>query len=294
MSNTHHVCFSGSLACSGPNPCKTCFDLVNHHVIAFAMQHAGMTLEQGRVLFQWIEEGWKRLHLQMMQDPNIAQRALDTSRVRIEPLPAPMTAPFAAPPMAPAGSPMAPMTFPMTPLPSNAPVPAPAPAQAIIAPQVPSFDPSALGEMSPFDPRLIMLLAPMIQAAMQQQMQQAAEEQEEQEEQEQEQEQEEVQALPALGFQPAAPPAIISFPEPVAHAEVMTAPAIADVPSQKPVAALQRSNGNGVAVTRSELNARTEMTVEDIMSLGSPLVDTSASADAVEPAEPALNGASTT
>ena len=86
MNNTHHVCFSGELACSGANPCPLCQDVVNKHVLVFAMQKT-LTVEQGKRFFQWYEEGWRLLRQHMMADPEVAARAFDTSRVRLDPPP---------------------------------------------------------------------------------------------------------------------------------------------------------------------------------------------------------------
>lgn len=53
-----HICFSGSLECSGCNPCIPCVDQVRHNIIPFAMMHflnhvnqttGGMTFSQEQV-----------------------------------------------------------------------------------------------------------------------------------------------------------------------------------------------------------------------------------------------------
>lgn len=101
--NTHHVCFSASLACSGVNPCRLCLDAMNKYVLGPAMRQAGIPVDQGRVFWHYYIELFDRLHAQMGQDPQVAARSLDLSRVRIEPASPPLpqvqatVAPFPVP-----------------------------------------------------------------------------------------------------------------------------------------------------------------------------------------------------
>lgn len=83
--NTHHVCFSSSLACSGANPCRLCLNVITENVLPTAMAQARITEEQALLFFQGYEEGWRRLHAQMMQDPAVQESSLDLSRVTIGP-----------------------------------------------------------------------------------------------------------------------------------------------------------------------------------------------------------------
>lgn len=304
MSNTHHVCFSGSLACSGPNPCRTCFDLVNQHVVAFAMQQSGMTLEQGNVFFSWIKEGWRRLHTQMMQDPNIAQRALDVTRIRIDPPPG-MAPQMAPPPPAPMASstrmaPLVPMAFPpMTPrvAPPAAPMPSAPTTQMApfgqLPPEMMAGAPWDGSTPPPFDPRLLLMIASMLQ-----QVQQAA--QEEEARQEQHAEGDDAAAAPPFDHRaftsftaPLSPQPSFVFPEPVLHAEKLPMRgAAADVvapaalappapfaaalaaPARSPARPVHGSlDANGTARAVSPEPVRTEMTVEDVMLMATPLAD---------------------
>ena len=279
--NTHHVCFSGSLACSGSNPCETCNDVVNQHVLAFAMQGAGLTLDQGKTLFAWIKEGWRRLHLQMMQDPNISQRALDVSRVRIDP-----PSPGLHAPVTPAASaPQAPLpTMPFHSAPANVSVPAaatspsptphlqhealglaPLPQQGRPFPdgnglpqnphpfaEMMGIDPSAA-----FDPRLLMMLAPMIQEMMQQAAQ--------------------APAFAPQAFieaaQAAPPPTVMAFPEPASAPPPAVPSALMPAPSPLPAPEVplppRAAPARALAEPRASRSNPDEMTVEDVMSLAS-------------------------
>ena len=317
--NTHHVCFSGSLACSGVNPCETCFNFVNQHVLAYAMQQFPMSIEQGRHFFQLVEVGWKRLHVQMMNDPNVQQRALDVSRVRIEPLapPAPVAAPTVGTPMfdprmMPFASPPPPAPAAPPPSPTHAPsgfgpqplaniyeaaraqttLPAPAESrQEAPSPMEGEVDPEAMMAVLMSNPQFLMAVMPMMMQAMMpmmqgmpMQMMQGMPMPRESYPQEQ----------PTVDAQPAAPPAI-AFPDVITHTPFVTVPVV-PAPSAQP----QTQTESPTRVTQSEaLGAApkiapplmTEMTVDDVMMLASPVevAAKSASADVAE----TLNGAST-
>lgn len=92
---THHVCYEGTLACSGCNPCIHCLEVVNREVLAYAMRRTTEVIAQARgsqgvvavaeldtqnfwaVFYGHYGEGWKRLHTAMMNDPKVAERAYD-------------------------------------------------------------------------------------------------------------------------------------------------------------------------------------------------------------------------
>lgn len=78
--NTHHVCFSNDLACSGANPCRSCRDVVERYVLVLAMKET-LTLEQGGRFFQAYERCWAALFAHMQRDPEVARRAVDVSRL---------------------------------------------------------------------------------------------------------------------------------------------------------------------------------------------------------------------
>ena len=92
---THHVCYEGTLACSGCNPCAHCLDVVNREVLAQAMRRTTEAIAQARgpkgvvgveeldtrnfwaVFYGFYGEGWRNLHTAMMSDPKVAERAYD-------------------------------------------------------------------------------------------------------------------------------------------------------------------------------------------------------------------------
>ena len=92
---THHVCYEGTLACSGCNPCQHCSAVVNREVLAQAMRRTTDVISQARgpqgvvsvaeldaqnfwaVFWGYYVEGWRNLHGTMMNDPKVAERAYD-------------------------------------------------------------------------------------------------------------------------------------------------------------------------------------------------------------------------
>lgn len=159
---THHVCLSGELACSGCNKCPACLDLWDREVLAQAMQKTTQTVIQARgmdgsisvreldaqnfwaVFFGHYKEAIRTLHVNMMNDPQIAQHyAFDLSRIPAwvfasEPEPLRAFVPPAQPQAAPAYPPQAAPYQPQAALyqPQAAPVypPQAAPYQASAAP----------------------------------------------------------------------------------------------------------------------------------------------------------------
>ena len=119
---THHVCYEGTLACSGCNPCPHCLDVVNREVLAQAMRKTTEAIVQVRgpkgvvsveeldtrnfwaVFFRFYGEAWVDLHnVKMMNDPKVAERAYDLRNIpgftltgRYVP---PVIAPVVAPPV---------------------------------------------------------------------------------------------------------------------------------------------------------------------------------------------------
>ena len=305
--NTHHVCFSGSLACSGVNPCETCFNFVNQHVLAYAMQQFPMTIDQGRAFFRLIEDGWKRLHVQMMNDPNVQQRALDVSRVRIDPLPPPpppvMTdprrMPFAAPPLPPP----VPSGFGPQPLANiheaaRVQGPPPAPAEPGLDASrltgghaaTPDLDPEAMMAALVSHPQFIMAMMPMMMQAMQMQMPMMQGMQMPMMQGMQmppSEETEEVTAKREAAQLPASPGN--AFPDDFTHVAPIAAPP-PPPPPEAPAPTAATSNSDALAVAPPKVSAplMTEMTVEDVMLLASPFEAKVAPADVVE----TLNGAS--
>lgn len=75
MSN-HHFCFSGSLSCSGCNPCEACAEHVRRLVLPVAMISGGFnqSREQAGAFFQGYNHGWQRFLDAMMRDPNLSSR----------------------------------------------------------------------------------------------------------------------------------------------------------------------------------------------------------------------------
>ena len=92
---THHVCYEGTLACSGCNPCQHCLAVVNREVLAQAMRRTTEVIAQARgpqgvvavaeldaqnfwaVFWGYYGEGWRRLHDAMLNDSKVAERAYD-------------------------------------------------------------------------------------------------------------------------------------------------------------------------------------------------------------------------
>ena len=92
---THHVCYEGTLACSGCNPCAHCLDVVNREVLAQAMRRTTEAIAQARgpegivqvkeldtrnfwaVFYGYYGEAWRNLHAAMMSDPKVSERAYD-------------------------------------------------------------------------------------------------------------------------------------------------------------------------------------------------------------------------
>lgn len=75
MSSTHHICYSGSLGCSGCNPCSACLEKVGQYVLTHAMMVSGLNHydEQARAFIQGFYEGWKRFHGGMHTDPRLQE-----------------------------------------------------------------------------------------------------------------------------------------------------------------------------------------------------------------------------
>lgn len=121
---THHVCYEGTLACSGCNMCTHCFEVVNREVLAQAMRRTTEVIANARgsqgvvavseldpqnfwaVFHSFYLEAWKQLHVAMLNDPKVAERAYDlriipgfTETGRYVP---PVLAPLAPPPAVPA------------------------------------------------------------------------------------------------------------------------------------------------------------------------------------------------
>ena len=97
---THHVCYEGTLACSGCNPCPHCLDVVNREVLAQAMRKTTEAIVQVRgpkgvvsveeldtrnfwaVFFRFYGEAWVDLHnVKMLNDPKVAERAYDLRNI---------------------------------------------------------------------------------------------------------------------------------------------------------------------------------------------------------------------
>jgi hypothetical protein len=74
--NNPHVCFSGSNACSGCNPCEMCAKHVRMCVLPVAMIAGGFNQDdrQSEAFFEGYKFGWQRLHDAMMQDPELKQQ----------------------------------------------------------------------------------------------------------------------------------------------------------------------------------------------------------------------------
>ena len=143
---THHVCYEGTLACSGCNPCAHCLDVVNREVLAQAMRRTTEAIAQARgpkglisveeldtrnfwaVFYGFYGTAWRDLHASMMNDPKVAERAYDlrdipgfTSTGRYVP---PDIAPPIAPPPLPAVMPLVPAAvMPLSALAAQAPMP---------------------------------------------------------------------------------------------------------------------------------------------------------------------------
>lgn len=67
-----HICFSGSLSCSGCAPCDSCLEKVRTYVLPVAMNAAGFagSRQQALVFFDaYMRGGWPRLHDAMLRDP---------------------------------------------------------------------------------------------------------------------------------------------------------------------------------------------------------------------------------
>lgn len=71
-----HVCFSGTITCSGCMPCDACALQVKQAVLPMAMQAAGFngSYEQAKTFFQGYMYGWIKLHEAMNSDPMIRRQ----------------------------------------------------------------------------------------------------------------------------------------------------------------------------------------------------------------------------
>lgn len=78
---TIHACFSGSLACSGCNPCKACLKIIETQVIPRAMVWAGLNQspEMARAFFSGWVNAWTELHQRMNNSPPGSFQAVDMS-----------------------------------------------------------------------------------------------------------------------------------------------------------------------------------------------------------------------
>ena len=151
---TYHVCYEGTLACSGCNPCSHCLDVVNREVLAQAMRRTTEAIVQARgskgvvaveeldtrnfwaVFYGFYGTAWRDLHAAMMNDPKVAERAYDlraipgfesTGRY----VPPVVAAPLS--PIMPASAPSSPAVMPLSALAaqaSQAPVPYMPPSEA--------------------------------------------------------------------------------------------------------------------------------------------------------------------
>src|SRR5262245_1865160 len=79
--NTHHVCLSGRLACSGVNACRYCLNAIREYVLTYVAQGMSLSLPKAQQMFDLYEVAHQQLLQQMSRDPQITQRALDVSRV---------------------------------------------------------------------------------------------------------------------------------------------------------------------------------------------------------------------
>lgn len=140
---THHVCFSGSLACSGCNPCEACAVHVRRCVLPVAMIAAGFNQseQQSEAFFQGYLYGWKRLHEAMERDPILQQqfKAVDITQLMQPPpqvqLPLPMQ-----PMQAPIPDPWQQATWQQTPTLLSNPWPQQVPFPQQFVPQMPMED----------------------------------------------------------------------------------------------------------------------------------------------------------
>lgn len=92
---THHVCYEGTLACSGCNPCTHCLEVVRNEVLARAMRFTTEAITQSRghggsvavaeldannfwaLFYGFYAKAWGDLHDAMMRDPKVVERAYD-------------------------------------------------------------------------------------------------------------------------------------------------------------------------------------------------------------------------
>ena len=132
--NTHHVCYEGTLACSGCNPCPHCLNVVNREVLALAMRRTTEVITQARgphgavavaeldtqnfwaIFYGHYGEAWRNLHTAMLNDPKVHERAYDLRNIPgfeqtggyVPPLP--VAAPPVATPPVPVPSPIVPLS----------------------------------------------------------------------------------------------------------------------------------------------------------------------------------------
>lgn len=73
--NTHHICFSGNLTCSGCNPCERCAAFVRQFVLPAAMVAGGFNQNpaQAQAFFQGYQLGWQRFQQTIVSDPRFMQ-----------------------------------------------------------------------------------------------------------------------------------------------------------------------------------------------------------------------------
>lgn len=112
------ICLGGNFQCCMIDPCPYCFDVHNREVLAEAMQRTTASMVQTRgadgyitvreltadqfwaVFWGHYAECWRVLHAHMLNDPAIAARAFDLSRIPAHvfgPAPGPMQPYFAEP-----------------------------------------------------------------------------------------------------------------------------------------------------------------------------------------------------
>lgn len=74
--STKRVCFSGSVTCTGCDPCPACAEFVSKYVLPVAMVSGGFnqSRQQAEGFFRGYAMGWQRLHQAMIMDPQVKGR----------------------------------------------------------------------------------------------------------------------------------------------------------------------------------------------------------------------------
>lgn len=118
--STKRVCFSGSVTCTGCDPCPACAEFVSKYVLPVAMVSGGFnqSRQQAEGFFRGYAMGWQRLHQAMIMDPQVKGRLHVVETAEASPV-APQGSPehqsyFGPPTFSPMGSVMGapPMGFP--------------------------------------------------------------------------------------------------------------------------------------------------------------------------------------